>query len=133
MNGSGVEVLLPTTYSAPWDSIVTGVPLAPVVGVFCPVGESACRTVTESWYQEVVGTIGRTTSEVSVRAVVTGVSWVFPFLFSYPCVSLSPLLSLPCLLGFETLEYMLMAVVVLQNSRQRPSSRPLCRHRFLPA
>ncbi|MCJ1308198.1 hypothetical protein MMC25_001851 [Agyrium rufum] len=82
--GSPSSTLLPTTYSAPWDSVVTGVPLAPVLAVYCPDGvENACETETQSWYTEMVETLVTATSTLSLSTIVSGPSKIFiPPLFS---------------------------------------------------
>ncbi|KAL9120241.1 MAG: hypothetical protein Q9187_003207 [Circinaria calcarea] len=49
---NGTVGLVPTTYVAPWDGVITGVPTGAVLAYVCPSGE-ACTEYAETWYTEV--------------------------------------------------------------------------------
>ena len=70
MNGS-IE-LVPTTYMAPWEKVITGVPKGFVEAAVCPQN-GVCTTITESWYTDVFGAASTTSSVVDVSTVLSGV------------------------------------------------------------
>lgn len=78
---NGPVELVPTTYVAPWDSVITGAPLGTVIASFCPSG-GACTTYAETWYPEIFQATATSMSTVDINTVVTGVSHPSILLYS---------------------------------------------------
>ena len=65
-------VVVPTTYIAPWDSVISGAPKGLVEASICPLNWP-CTTLTETWYTQIFEAATTSVSTVDINTVVTGV------------------------------------------------------------
>ena len=69
---NATAVLVPTTYLAPWNSVISGVPKGLVEAVICPLN-LPCTTMTETWYTQTFEAATTSISTVDINTALIGV------------------------------------------------------------
>ncbi|MCJ1236094.1 hypothetical protein MMC14_004071 [Varicellaria rhodocarpa] len=71
MPANATAILVPTTYLAPWNSLISGVPKGLIQASICP-SSLPCLTLTETWFTEVFEAATTSISTININTVITG-------------------------------------------------------------